>query len=82
MLDAVADRPVPGWTVEAVDLTAEGESGDYVEARLDRSNVVNGEVAVLTLRVLRVPRRQTTVVGIVSRLGSESHLWPIAVSMR
>jgi hypothetical protein len=82
MLDAVADRPVPAWTVEAADLSAGAEGGDYVEARLDRSNVVNGEVAVLTLRVLRVPRRKTTVVGIVSRLGSESHLWPIAVSMR
>lgn len=82
VLDAVSDRAVSGWTVSAVDLTGVREGERYVDARLDRSEVASGDVAVLTLRVVRLHPRQRTVVGLVSKLGPHSHLWPVAVSMR
>jgi hypothetical protein len=66
----------PGWSITGVP------SARYVDARLDRSEIARGDVAWLTLRVVRVHPRGMSVVGLISRLGTESHLWPIAVSMR
>ena len=82
VLDAASDRVVPGWTVSALDLTGAEEGRPYVDARLDRGRVANGDVAVLTLRVVRLHPRQISIVGLVSRLGTHSHVWPVAVSMR
>jgi hypothetical protein len=81
-LDAASDRVVDRWNVSAVELTAEPEEEHYLEAKLDTAEVASGDVATLTLQVRRLHPRQVAVVGIVSHLGTESHLWPIAVSMR
>jgi hypothetical protein len=82
LLDAASDRPVTGWTISAVDLTGTEDEDQYVEARLDRSTVAPGDVATLTLRVVRLHPRRMAFVGVLSRLGGETRLWPIAVSMR
>jgi hypothetical protein len=82
VVDAAADRVVAGWSVSVIDLTGEQEGGRYVDARLDRERVSSGDTAVLTLRVARLHPRQVTTVGLLSRLGTHTHLWPIAVSMR
>ncbi len=82
MLDAAADRTVPGWAVSAIDLTGERQGERYVDACLDRAWVASGDVAVLTLRVVRRHPRQQTIVGLVSRLGDEQRLWPLAVNKR
>lgn len=82
MLDAASDRPVESWTVSAIDLTGEQEGRQYVEARLDKTSVASGDVAVLTVRVIRLHPRQISIVGLVSRVGAHAHLWPVAVSMR
>jgi hypothetical protein len=81
LLDAASDRAVERWNVSVVELGTV-EEGRVVDARLDRTEVASGDVATLTLRVIKLHPRQMTVVGVVSRLGTESHLWPIAVSMR
>jgi hypothetical protein len=81
-LDAASDRPVGPWTVSAVDLTGREEGSAYVEARLDRERMAAGEVAVLRLRVVKLHPKRMSVVGVVSTLGKQAHLWPILVSMR
>jgi hypothetical protein len=82
VLDAASDRAVPGWTISAVDLTGAQEGRRYVDARLDRLHVASGDIAVLTLRVVALHPRHMSIVGLVSRRGSESYVWPLAVSMR
>jgi hypothetical protein len=82
VLDAVADRPMESWRVSTIDLTGEQEGVQYVEARLDKTDVASGDVATLTIRVLRLHPRQISIVGLVSRVGTHAHLWPVAVSMR
>ncbi len=54
----------------------------YVDAQLDKSQVSVGDVVVLTLRVVRLHPRQTSIVGLLSHVGGHAHLWPIAVHMR
>jgi hypothetical protein len=54
----------------------------YVEVGIDRSLVSGGDTAVLTVRVLRLHPRQLSIVGLVSRVGSQRYLWPLALSMR
>jgi hypothetical protein len=80
VLDAVSDRPVPAWNVEAIDLTGGGEPA--VDAQLNTARVSSGNVATLTLRAIRPPPRQTAIVGLVSRLGSHAHVWPLAINLR
>jgi hypothetical protein len=74
-LDAASDRPVESWTVSAIDLTGEQEGRQYVEARLDKTSVASGDVAVLTIRVVRLHPRQISIVGLVSSVGAHAHLW-------
>ncbi len=81
-LNAASDRPVESWAVSAIDVTGEQEGRQYVEARLDKTSVASGDVALLTIRVVRLHPRQISIVGLVSRVGTHAHLWPIAVSMR
>ena len=81
-LDAAADRTGGRWTVSAIDLTGVQEHTHYIEARVDRAEVAAGESCVLTLRLLRIHPRKFTVIGLVSRVGDSSHMWPLAISMR
>jgi hypothetical protein len=82
VLDAASDRGVSSWNVSAQDLSAPQAGDPYLDVKLDRSEVRSGETVVLTLRVLRPPPREIAVIGLVSRLGAESSLWPLAVSLR
>jgi hypothetical protein len=83
VLDGVSDRPVERWTVSVRDLTAEDDGMPYVDARIDRTQVVSGDTITLTLKLLRVsPRRQLSIIGLMSRLDGQQHVWPLAVSMR
>jgi hypothetical protein len=82
VLDAAADRALPGWSVTATDLTGEQEGQRYVDVNLDKASVSSGDVVVLTLRVVRLHPRQMSIVGLVSNIGEHEHLWPLAVSMR
>jgi hypothetical protein len=81
-LDAASDRSVPRWAVSAIDLSGDQDGRRYVDVSLDRGDAAAGEVAVLTLRLVRLHPRQMSLVGVVSTLGARSYLWPIAVSMR
>lgn len=82
VLVAAADRPVPRWGVSAVDLTGAQEPVPSIEIALDRSVVAPGDTA--TLRITRRTGRPKALsfVGIVSTLGTDSFLWPVAVVMR
>jgi hypothetical protein len=82
VLDAASDGSLSSWSVTAIDLTGEQEGGRYVDAQLDKSQVSVGDVVVLTLRVVRLHPRQTSIVGLVSHVGEHAHVWPIAVHMR
>jgi hypothetical protein len=81
-LQAAADRPVAAWAVSALDLTGGQEGSGYVEVKLDRASVAAGDVAVLSVRVIKLHPKRSSVVGLVSTLGEHTHLWPILVSMR
>ncbi len=81
-LEAVADRPVPAWTVSAVDLTGTQEGERYVDVTLDTATVTAGQKATLTIAVRRRHPRELCIVGLVSTLGDSAHLWPLAVVMR
>jgi hypothetical protein len=81
-LEAAADRNVPRWAVSAFDLTGYQQRTSYVEAELDKHTVGAGETARLTLKLMATSPRQVSVVGVVSTLGTQSHLWPVAISMR
>jgi hypothetical protein len=82
VLDAAADRAAEPWTVSAIDLTARQGQQPFVDARLDKSRVAGGDTALLTLRVERIHPAGRTIVGLVSRQGGQTHVWPLAVSMR
>lgn len=81
-LEAAADKQVPRWAVSTIDLTGFQNKTTYVEATLDKHTVAAGETATLTIVLKAVAPKQLAVVGIVSSLGTYSHLWPVAVSMR
>lgn len=81
-LQAASDRAVRDWAVSAVDFTGKQEGRRYVHAKLDRTRVEAGDVAVLIMRAVKLHPRRISIVGAVSRLGAHSHMWPIVVSMR
>jgi hypothetical protein len=81
-LEAAADRDVPRWAVSTLDLTGYQQHASYVEATLDKHTVATGEAAKLTLVAKAIPAKQTAVVGVISTLGTISHLWPVGISMR
>lgn len=82
LLDAASDRALQGWTVSAIDLTGAQEGRRYVDVRLDKARVLSGDVAVLILRVVRLHPQRISIVGLLSRVGAHTHLWPLAVSMQ
>lgn len=81
-LDAAADRPVPAWAVSALDLTGRQDGEGCVEVSLDKYVVAAGQTAKLTVTLRKRSARRLCVVGIVSRLGDQSYLWPVAVVTR
>jgi hypothetical protein len=81
-LEAASDRAVGWWAVSAIDQTGKQEGRRYVDVKLDRARVAAGDVAVLTLRAVKLHPRRMSIVGVVSTLGPHSHMWPILVSMR
>jgi hypothetical protein len=81
-VEAVADRPVPAWTVSAVDLTGTQEGQRYVDVALDTATVTAGQKATLTITVRKRPPGGLVIVGLVSTLGDAALLWPLAVVMR
>jgi hypothetical protein len=81
-LAAAADRPTEKWSVSTNDLTGSQQRDRYVDVILDRSTVAPGERARLQVTLRQQPPRGLTIVGIVSTLGSESNLWPLAVVTR
>jgi hypothetical protein len=56
LLDAAADRPVPPWSVAAIDSTGRQDREQYVHVSLDRSTVKAGD----TCDPLRCHRRPGT----------------------
>jgi hypothetical protein len=78
---ASADRPHGGWEVAAIDLGARGGRPPTLEARLDRSRVAPGDVAVLTVAAAGLRPGETGVVGLVSRVAGHEHVWPVAVTL-
>jgi hypothetical protein len=82
VLDAASDRAVSSWSVSALNLSPPPDGDDYLDVRLDRSEVRTGETVVLTLRLLRAPHQELAVIGLVSHQGNHSSLWPLAVSLR
>ena len=81
-LEAAADQPVAGWAVSAVDLTGSQEHEQYVEVALDKSVVTPGETATVRITRRKAHPKHLSVVGIVSTIGADSYLWPVAVVTR
>jgi hypothetical protein len=81
-LVAAADRPVPTWSVSAVDLTGSQEQEQYVEVTLGTSTVAPGETTTLTITRRKQHPKHLGIVGLVSTLDTSSYLWPVAVVMR
>jgi hypothetical protein len=80
-LDAVADCPIEAWAVSTIVLGRHVDPS-FLEAHLDRGQVRPGHAAALTLRLVRMPAATMAVVGVVSTVGSRSHVWPLVVSLR
>lgn len=79
---AAADRPAEAWTVSAVDLTGSQRGEHYVDVALDRSQMSPGDTGTLRVALRKVPPQGLTVVGLVSTVGGNSYLWPVAVVTR
>jgi hypothetical protein len=77
-LEAAADRSVTNWAVEALAIT-EQEREPCVEASLDRRKVIIGETANLTVTRRKLSSNRLCIVRVISTLGSESYVWPLAV---
>jgi hypothetical protein len=82
VLVAAADRPVAQWAVSAVVLAGVQEHVPCVEVALDRSVVAPGEAATLRITRRAAQPKPLSFVGIVSTLGADSFVWPVAVAMR
>ncbi len=82
VLDATADRPGVEWQLSVVDLSGEQEGVRYVEAALEKSTVTAGESVTLTLELRRRHPQETVVVAILSTLGDQTRMWPLAVNTR
>ena len=78
-MDAAASQPVSGWAVSAFDLTGAQEGERYVDVALDKTSVTAGQSATLTITLRKQPPRGLSVVGVVSTMGDDSYVWPVAV---
>lgn len=81
-LEAVSDRPVPGWAVSAFDLSGYHDGSSYVDVSVDKTQVHAGETATLTIVVRKLHPAQVATVAVVSTIGVLSFMWPVAISMR
>jgi hypothetical protein len=73
---------VPRWTVSARELTQLRARDRSVEVALDRATVTAGATAHLTITLRKRNSRRLSVVGVVSALGNDADVWPMAVVMR
>lgn len=77
-----ADPAAEPWTVSTVELgTAPGEPS-AVEAILDRTEVANGDTLKLTVTAREGADRDRHVIGLVSRRGETTFVWPLLVVTR
>jgi hypothetical protein len=81
-VEARADRAVPRWAISAFDLSGHHDHDRFVDLILDRPTIEAGETAQLTITVRKLNPKQLTLVALVSTLGVQSHMWPLAVMMR
>jgi hypothetical protein len=81
-LVAAADRPVSDWTISVVTRSGFRDGEPCVDASLDRTTVVPGQHAYLTVTRRSPDSRRLCVVGLVSTLGDDTHVWPMAVVLR
>ena len=81
-LDAAASQPVPEWAVSAFDLTGAQEREQYIDVSLDKTTVTAGQTATLTITLRKQHPKRLSVVGIVSTMGDDSYVWPVAVVVR
>ena len=81
-LEAAADRPTPAWAVSAFDLNGQQDGGQCVEVSLDKSSVAAGQTAQLTVTLRKRNGRRLCVVAVISNLGHQSYMWPVAVTVR
>ena len=81
-MDAAASQPVGEWAVSAFDLTGAQEHKQYVDVTLDKTTVTAGQTATLTITLRKQHPMGLSVVGIVSTMGHDSYLWPLAVVAR
>lgn len=82
VVDAVADREVPPWSVSAFDLTGFQEHAALVDVSFDRASIRAGESATLTITLRKINDGRLGIVGAISSLGVQSWMWPIPVVMR
>lgn len=82
-LAAYANDVVPAWSVSAVDVTGDQDHIGYVDLALNKTRIERGESATLAITLRKKsPRRDLSIVGLVSTLGEQTHMWPLAVSIR
>jgi hypothetical protein len=79
---AAADRPVPAWAVSTFVRSGFRDEEPCVEAALDRSSVVPGQTAYLTLTRRTPDPKRLCIVDLRSTLGHDTHVWPMAVVLR
>jgi hypothetical protein len=81
-LEGFASHSVPEWSVAAVDVTGDQDHVGYVDLKLDKTHIEHGESANLSITLRKKTARDVTIVGLVSTLGEQTHMWPLAVSIR
>jgi hypothetical protein len=81
-LEATADRPVPAWSISAFDLLGYQDHDHYIDAAIDKTTIAAGQTATLTVTLRKKNSKEMAIVGLVSSLGVQSHMWPLAVITR
>jgi hypothetical protein len=81
-LDASTAGGAENWAVSAFDLGGQQDQESYLDVALDKSTVRAGDTVTLSVRALRKPASGRAIVGLVSKLGSSTTLWPLLVMMR
>jgi hypothetical protein len=81
-LDASTAGGAETWAVSAFDLSGQQDRRRYLDVALDKSTISAGETVTLSLRGLRKPASGRAIVGLVSKLGMSSTIWPLLVMMR
>lgn len=82
VLDAEADRTVTQWEISALDLAEFHGKPACVEVSLDREKVTLHQTATLSVKLRNGSPAQVCVVALISRLGDNTNIWPLAVVVR